>query len=548
MSPEHPTTRAEFRRATSRPTRRRVLSVANSSTTLLTLAVCAGVALRLLEFLNDRSLWLDESFIAINLTGRSFSGLLHPLAFSQASPQGFLLLEKLFITLFGSSEYAFRAVSFISSLLALAAFVLLARRLLPPRAVPIAVLLFAFSDSLVRYAAELKPYETDVAVAALLWLYVSTYLLPPRRPTGRAFVLFALIGPLAVFFSLPAVFVLVGAALTLGFSWIRCRQWWAMRSLWLVCVVWLAAFLAYYVGFLRAQTHNKQNRDFFAADFMPFPPRSVSDLTWLPRHLLLVFSNPPGFVFGEPRAARQLLTVLAGLVFVAGCVSLYARTRAAVALLLAPIVLTLAASAIRDYPFAGRLLLFTVPALALVLVQGVWSVARRPGPASLPLAAVLVVALFANSVTAAARHLEHARRVEEIKPAMSFLRDHKRQGDRVYLFWWSQYAFKVYAHRYGFASALEGSPAVALGRPGGNQPALRSHPPSFIVGSYTANGHHRGFEQDTNSLRGGGRTWFLFSHIPPGDSLAFYLNRLDHLGRRIDAFTTTGAYLYLYDL
>jgi hypothetical protein len=111
------------------------------SAPFLRLAVVVGVALRFLEYFSDRSLWIDESVVALNLEARSFPSLFHHLSFYVVAPVGFLLLEKLAITLFGASEYALRAVPLIASLVALTAFVPLARRLLAPRAVPMAVLL-----------------------------------------------------------------------------------------------------------------------------------------------------------------------------------------------------------------------------------------------------------------------------------------------------------------------------------------------------------------------------------------------------------------------
>ncbi len=44
-----------------------------------------GVALRLAQYLANRSLWLDESYIALNIVQRSFSQLLQPLDFNQAA-------------------------------------------------------------------------------------------------------------------------------------------------------------------------------------------------------------------------------------------------------------------------------------------------------------------------------------------------------------------------------------------------------------------------------------------------------------------------------
>ena len=60
-----------------------------------------GVTLRVRQYLFDRSLWLDECLLALNIIRRSPSALLQPLDFHQQAPVGFLLLERLSVSLFG---------------------------------------------------------------------------------------------------------------------------------------------------------------------------------------------------------------------------------------------------------------------------------------------------------------------------------------------------------------------------------------------------------------------------------------------------------------
>ena len=215
----------------------------------------------------------------------------------------------------------------------------------------------------------------------------------------------------------------------------------------------------------------------------PFPPTSISDIAWLPRYLLLVFSNPPGFGPGSPASARHLLSALAALVFVAGCASFYSRDWTKLALLQLPFAAALAASALHAYPFAGRLLLFTVPVLALTLAEGTWRLTGVAGRGGFVMFAALVAALFVGSVTSAARHPAHPRAIEEIKPVMAYVRDHKLPSHHVFLHYSSQYAFKYYAPRYGFSALLKDQPRLARDD-GANEtenfePALRPRPPSL---------------------------------------------------------------------
>ena len=81
-----------------------------SNQTVLWAFVVLGILLRLRQYLFDRSLWVDESMLALNIIRRSPAELLKPLDYSQAAPVGFLWLEKLAVHYFGSGEMALRFV------------------------------------------------------------------------------------------------------------------------------------------------------------------------------------------------------------------------------------------------------------------------------------------------------------------------------------------------------------------------------------------------------------------------------------------------------
>ena len=63
---------------------------------------------------------------------------------------------------------------------------------------------------------------------------------------------------------------------------------------------------------------------YWSPNFLPLPPRSLSDLLWLPNRLGAVFGDPVGFVFRG----------LGVLTFLVVCTALYARRRDRLALLL----------------------------------------------------------------------------------------------------------------------------------------------------------------------------------------------------------------------
>ncbi len=52
--------------------------------------VIFGVVVRLVQYLNNRSIWFDEANLALNIVNRSYFQLLSPLDNNQAAPPGFL--------------------------------------------------------------------------------------------------------------------------------------------------------------------------------------------------------------------------------------------------------------------------------------------------------------------------------------------------------------------------------------------------------------------------------------------------------------------------
>src|SRR5712692_1214244 len=127
-----------------------------TSPLFLWIIICCGALLRLAQYLFNRSLWFDEALLAHNIINRSVSGLLKPLDYAVGAPLGFLMLEKLAVQMFGSSEYALRLVPLLAGILSLYLFYRVAKLCVTPKAVPIALGLFALSGYLIYYASETK--------------------------------------------------------------------------------------------------------------------------------------------------------------------------------------------------------------------------------------------------------------------------------------------------------------------------------------------------------------------------------------------------------
>lgn len=142
----------------------------------------AGVITRV-EFL-DRSLWLDEAWVANSIRAASLHQAIYYDDWLQTTPPLFIALNRLVTALFGTSNVAFRALPAFSGIVSVLLFSFFALRLLRPSFAMIAILLFVFSPRVILYSQSLKQYSTDVL--STISLLVLGYLYIEKR-TDRWF-------------------------------------------------------------------------------------------------------------------------------------------------------------------------------------------------------------------------------------------------------------------------------------------------------------------------------------------------------------------------
>jgi predicted membrane-bound mannosyltransferase len=198
---------------------------------LLLLFAVFGVALRLRQFLFNRSLWVDEIMLAHNLIHRDIGSLLtEPLTNNQSAAPGFLLAAWSAVTMFGADEYALRLVPLIAGLLVPLLAVVLARHELKSAVAQLAfVALVSFSPVLIFYASEIKQYSSDAFFALAILVSVA------YRKSRYGTWLLAGTGLVALTSSLPALFVMAPAALLLLYEAISSSRW---RQTVIVGVAW----------------------------------------------------------------------------------------------------------------------------------------------------------------------------------------------------------------------------------------------------------------------------------------------------------------------
>ncbi|MGZ9235761.1 MAG: hypothetical protein ACXW4E_09570, partial [Anaerolineales bacterium] len=399
-----------------------------------------GLILRASKYLPAFSMRGDELAVTLNLINRSAIDLItQPLDYEQAAPFGFVLLVKTLMTLFGQSEYVLRLTAFVAGCVSLILLQNLLSKTMGIYGNIFALAAFAFGNYLIYYSAELKQYSSDVLLCVLLLLAFHRHL---SKETNTAdFVLLAALGTLALCFSYPALFVIAGIGITLFVHYWTDQR----RLLWIgsVGVIWTVTFLAIYFLLLRHQTQDPYLITFWdnLLSFMPMPP--WRELSWFPK-------AASGLFFVVAGLSSHLVLVLP--VYLLGLWGFWKEKRWQWALaLLIPIALNVVVSGFQKYPFHGRLILYLLPLVFIVLGKGVDFLIdsiRNRVIAKTAFAFLIILFLRPAIPTTNSYLITHSYLQDDLKPVLSFVEEHKEADDLVYLYHYIEPQYAYYAPLY----------------------------------------------------------------------------------------------------
>jgi hypothetical protein len=332
-----------------------------------TVVLALGVLVRSAVYYENRGYGLDEGSLSGNIVGVRALDFSQPLSANQLAPHGFLIVQRALASSLGPSRYVTRLLPLVSGLAAIFFFSLLARRILPPRPALVALVLFAFSDDLIHYASELKPYSLDLALGLAITLTALRALGEPARERQAAAL--AVLAVIAPWFSFASAFIIAGCGLTLILLCLLSRRYRDAMIWGMLGMLWLASFVACYRASRALVSPYIGMHRFWYFAFLPVCPLPMS-LARLGRSagiLLEIFVNPLNLV---APVWPWLGVVLPVLLLLAGGVWLARRSWSACALLVLPIALATVASAMERYPLHGRLIHELVPAFFLLIAAG----------------------------------------------------------------------------------------------------------------------------------------------------------------------------------
>ena len=410
-----------------------VASVARTvamSAVFLWSVIAVGIALRVTQYLADRSLWGDEGALALNLIQKPVGDLLKPLDYLQGAPTGFLLAEKAIVEVLGDDELALRLVPLACGILSLFLFAAVARRVLEPTGAACPLVLFATADLPVYYSSEVKQYSVDVA--ATLVLFYGALAIDWRTARAWQVGLAGVAAGVVVWFSHAALIVLPALALALLVTYALSRDTRAFRAVLAASAVGgIPAAAAYLVNHKRPQRRQRcgvqrvRGRG-WARSIGRSTPRSLACVCRAGRGCAYSYRSRSHCLCARRNCSHTSQPAAGPHGHNAHCA-------------------TLVASTLDLYPFGSRFILFLVPFFLLLVGAGL-EVLMRPQSRAAPFGVFAdVLLVLSYPIARAATNLVNPPGHEELKAVLGEVQARWQPGDALYVWYQSQYPFRYYA-------------------------------------------------------------------------------------------------------
>jgi hypothetical protein len=492
----------------------------NNEKIIIALILAAGVFLSLLQFLFNRSLWLDEAWLSLNIINKSSLDLLKPLDYNQVAPILFLQIEKLFSTILPNSEYGLRIFPLLCYWGAICFFYkIIKMRLHNVYAIIIALSLFVFNPTFMFYSSDAKQYMTDVMVLLAVFYFV---LKDYKKETNKYYVLGA-VGVIAILISNVAPIILFVGGLCLLYDPLFVSKNKKILPLFAVFAVWVSTFLLYYaffiynhpakefmVKFWASQHENAffnihKGSGLFLIEKMEMIFRILSCRLFLPLSSAAPF---PNLIINK--YILMLLSLTGFVIFIRE------RKMKLIILTCAPIIMHLFLSGFHLYPFESKFILYTLPCFIISCSEGFGFIIKIIFSSLkikkvIPFAIVIPIFFFLSGYPVKIER-------EEIKKSIRYIQENIHEGENIYIYYFATFPYKYYDN-IGFTN---------LKTP-------------IIEGKYNRSGFYS--TGDINELkRLRGKTWLLLSS---DKGIAEQVNSLGY--KKIKEYKAKGSFVYLYD-
>jgi len=399
---------------------------------ILTTFILLGLLISLVDLLHNKSLWLDEACLALNIVSKSYLDLLTPLDDGQVAPIGFLFTEKLLTDVFGTHDWALRIFPFFSFILSIILFFFLNNRLFKSAKVALlSCALFSLNFTLINYSTEVKQYSIDVLVAILIVLSCLKF---HSNKNTLAIFLHTCIGGIAIWYSNVAVIVLITVAIyDIYYSLFNNdkKEW----TIFIPILIWITSFTTYYLLFIYNHPHTNNMVNYWDAHFLPNNIFSQEFYIFLYHKARMIFAN---------LLNTNGLWLIALLFYSIGIFLLLQEKKINyLYILFFPIIIHLGLSFFSLYPFYERFLLYQIPFIIIPISYGAILISSHFKNYHVLKIIICLLLIYTYNLIQSPRIDE-----EEIKKSLTYINTHIEATDNIYVYYSSVPAFKFYKKTY----------------------------------------------------------------------------------------------------
>ena len=480
---------------------------AKIETALLYSLLGIGFILAFYQYYFNRSLWLDEAFLANNILKKSWLELAGTLDYNQASPILYSQILKLFGSIFYFEDYILR----LPSLLAYVIGLFLIKKYLDRAHANISTHLIIFSlivlnPYFIRYSSELKQYMMD-------FLATGVYLLLAQNPINSYKNNRISVALLLVFCFLSHAAIL----LTISFSCIHLINDFKNRKTAQFDFIFYAIIMAGFVLIYFTQFTNNSNKDFLyqywtkAGAFLPIGSGLGAIFNFLVQKYKMVCFDMFAMV---PK-----LNVFAFFAATLGLIGFFVSKQSAKLLIfVTPLIVHLMVSSLGVYPFEKRCVLYLVVLTIIGIALGLQYLVQTKLNKKYTYLIGLPILLLGGLISVGFSKISYPIEVEELKPLLVKLGQVKKDDDTVLVYYYSQPIVEFYQLSEGLLKDLRYT----------------------TISENRANPEN--YEKSFAALGNSG--WLLLSHIYQGEK-EIILTILGNKGMKVKTAGTTKSCLLL---
>lgn len=457
-----------------------------------------GASLRIVVYLQNRSLFLDEANVCLDIMNKSYAELFRPFESHQMIPPFFASCIKLCNDIFGNNEFALRLFPLLVSLLSVVLFYKMTKKIIENNISLIFInCLFATSYLLIEYATEAKQYGFDALMTIVLILAAQG--IGKDTFTQKETIFWIGLGSILIWFSMPTVFILFGIGIYMLY-----QKRLAISSkpkstfpLIIIAASWLTSFSIYYFSILSKGMEAGLMISFHEQYFLPLiPTNAIALQQWLRIQEEILNST----------IGKTGLAVASGLLFgLLGFYSLLKNKKGLAILFLLPIIVCWIASGLGKYSLLPRLALFYLPISLCTIGLGLdIMLGQLKGRLGYIKYLIIGLLIIVSSHQWAYRYFWEPFQIEEIKPIIEYLKEHAKEDEVIYVHWEGVPAFEFYTQRHDDKDTRFniGDNQTILTNWNTNHPALEEPLPRsmWLVFSHSPENTRKSVLEDFNSL------------------------------------------------